>query len=89
MGVNERMTIDVKADMAEAMRRSLAGGAYQSENDIIDHALRDWARLQQSDAEKLGWLRDAVEVGRQGPGIPAEVAFAGVRARIEERFGAK
>lgn len=83
MGAMQRITVDLEADMADAMRRSVEGGEYASSSDIINDALRDWANARAFDEGELNALRAAVaESDASGPAIPAEEVYAEIEALI-------
>ncbi len=44
MSAIERMTITMPAEMAAALRQTVAGGEYASTSEIVREALREWAR---------------------------------------------
>ena len=85
MSATKRITVDLQADLAEAMRRSVEGGEYGSDSDIVDDALRDWAHARSGEGNDLERLRRLIEEGdASGPSIPAEEVYAELRVRIAE-----
>lgn len=83
MGALERITVQVSTEVADAMRRSVDEGAYESADQIVDDVLRAWARTQHPDSEGLAKVRAAVRRSDEsGPGIPADQVYARLRARI-------
>lgn len=78
----ERMTITMPSEMAETLRRTVAGGEYASASEIVREALRDWTRSRDAERRDLEALREAIRAGLEsGPGIPADEVFAELRAR--------
>lgn len=78
----ERMTITMPSEMAETLRRTVAGGEYASTSEVIREALRDWTRSRDAERRDLEALREAIRAGLEsGPGIPADEVFAELRAR--------
>lgn len=85
MGVVERITVALPAELAETLRRSVESGDYASEGEIIRDALNDWARTrrsEQADVERLRRLvRDADE---SGPPVPAQEVWNEIEALITD-----
>lgn len=78
----ERMTITMPSEMAETLRRTVAGGEYASTSEVVREALRDWTRSRDAERRDLEALRAAIKTGLEsGPGIPADQVFAELRAR--------
>ena len=78
----ERMTITMPSEMAETLRRTVAGGEYASTSEVVREALRDWTRSRDAERRNLEALRAAIKTGLEsGPGIPADQVFAELRAR--------
>ncbi len=88
MGAIERLTITVPAEMAATVKSAVEGGEYASTSEVIRDALRGWMREQDTVRRELEELRAAIRVGLEsGPGIPAEEAFAELRARYAPKRG--
>ncbi len=86
MGVIERMTVTMPAEMAGVVRAAVESGDYASSSEIVREALRDWARQRQIAALDLAALREAVRLGDDsGPSIPAEELFAELRDIVARR----
>lgn len=86
MPTAERMTITMPSEMAEALRRTVAGGEYASTSEVVREALRDWTRARDAERRDLEALRAAIKAGvDSGPSIPAEEVFAELRARYAAR----
>jgi antitoxin ParD1/3/4 len=82
MSAIERMTITMPAELANALRQTVAGGEYASTSEVVREALRDWARNRDTERRDLEALRAAIRTGLDsGPGTPAEQVFAELRAR--------
>ena len=78
----ERMTITMPNEMAEILRKAVAGGEYASTSEVVREALREWMRSRDSDRRDLETLRTAIRAGLDsGPAIPADQVFAELRAR--------
>ncbi|MDZ3836132.1 MAG: type II toxin-antitoxin system ParD family antitoxin [Rhodospirillales bacterium] len=78
----ERMTITMPTEMAEILRKAVAGGEYASASEVVREALREWMRSRDSDRRDLETLRTAIRAGLDsGPAIPADQVFAELRAR--------
>jgi len=82
MSAAERMTITMPSEMAETLRKTVAGGEYASTSEVVREALRDWTRNRDTERRDLETLRAAIREGLDsGPGIPADQVFAELRAR--------
>lgn len=82
----ERMTITMPSDMAETLRKTVAGGEYASTSEVVREALRDWTRNRDTERRELETLRDAIKEGlNSGPSIPANEVFAELRARFANK----
>jgi antitoxin ParD1/3/4 len=78
----ERLTITMPSEMAETLRRTVAGGEYASTSEVVREALRDWTRARDAERRDLDALRAAIKAGLEsGQGLPAEAVFAELRAR--------
>ena len=78
----ERMTITIPSEMAGTLRRTVAGGEVASTSEVVREALRDWPRSRDAERRDLEALRAAIKAGLEsGPCIPADQAFAELRAR--------
>lgn len=86
MSAIERMTITMPAEMAAALRKTVAGGEYASTSEVVREALREWTRARDIERRDLETLREALQAGlNSGPGIPAEEVFAELRARYASK----
>lgn len=74
----ERMTITMPSEMADTLRKTVAGGEYASASEVVREALREWTRAWDSEQRELEMLRDAIKAGLD---IPADQVFAELRAR--------
>ena len=82
----ERMTVTMPAEMAETLRRTVAGGEYASTSEVVREALREWTRARDAERRDLDALRAAIRAGlASGPGIPADQVFAELRARYANK----
>ena len=82
----ERMTITMPAEMAETLRRTVAGGEYASTSEVVREALREWTRARDAERRDLDALRAAIRAGLDsGPGLPADHVFAELRARYADK----
>jgi antitoxin ParD1/3/4 len=82
----ERMTVTMPAEMAETLRRTVAGGEYASTSEVVREALRDWTRSRDAERRDLDALRAAIRAGLDsGPGLPADQVFAELRARYADK----
>ena len=82
----ERMTITMPAEMAETLRRTVAGGEYASTSEVVREALREWTRARDAERRDLDALRAAIRAGLDsGPGVPADQVFAELRARYADK----
>jgi len=72
------MSVSLPADIEAFVERSVASGGYSSREEVIVAAVE---LLRERDSE-LAKLRADIEAGWDGPGIPAEEAFARLRARF-------
>lgn len=86
MSAIERMTVTMPAEMAAALRQTVAGGEYASTSEVIREALREWTRARDIERLDLEALREAIQAGlNSGPGMPAEEVFAELRARYASK----
>jgi len=82
----ERMTVTMPAEMAETLRRTVAGGEYASTSEVVREALREWTRARDAERRELEALRAAIRAGLDsGPGLPADQVFAELRARYADK----
>jgi antitoxin ParD1/3/4 len=82
----ERMTVTMPAEMAETLRRTVAGGEYASISEVVREALREWTRSRDAEQRDLEALRAAIKAGLDSePGIPADQVFAELRARYADK----
>ena len=82
----ERMTVTMPVEMAETLRRTVAGGEYASTSEVVREALREWTRSRDAERRDLDALRAAIKAGLDsGPGIPADQVFAKLRARYADK----
>ena len=78
----ERMTIAMPAEMAETIRKTVAGGEYASTSEVVREAMREWTRNRDAERRSLEALQEAIRAGLDsGPGTPAAEVFAELRAR--------
>lgn len=90
MGTIERMTITVPAEMAAALRQTVAGGEYASTSEVVREALRDWTRRRAADRRDMEALPAAIRAGiDSGTAIAAEDVYAELLALVAERRAAK
>lgn len=86
MSAVERMTVTMPAEMAETLRRTVAGGEYASTSEVVREALREWTRARDAERRDLDALRAAIKAGLDsGPGIPVDQVFAELRARYADK----
>ena len=86
MSAIERMTITMPAEMAAALRQTVAGGEYASTSEVVREALREWTRHRDAERRDLETLRAAIRAGDEsGPSIPAGEVFAELRQMIADR----
>jgi antitoxin ParD1/3/4 len=86
MSAIERMTITMPAEMAAALRQTVAGGEYASTSEVVREALREWTRHRDAARRDLETLRAAIRAGDEsGPSIPAGEVFAELRQMIADR----
>lgn len=82
----ERLTVTMPAEMAETLRRTVAGGEYASTSEVVREALREWTRARDAERRDLDTLRAAIRTGLDsGPGIAADQVFAELRARYADQ----
>ena len=82
----ERLTVTMPAEMAETLRRTVAGGEYASTSEVVREALREWTRARDAERRDLDALRAAIRAGLDsGPGLPADQVFAELRARYADK----
>lgn len=78
------VTISLTDDLDEFVKTRVASGRNSSPSDVVSEALRLMEIYQQSDAEKLAWLRDAYRVGLEsgdGGELDIEEIIAEARSR--------
>ncbi len=82
----ERLTVTMPAEMAETLRRTVAGGEYASTSEVVREALREWMRARDAERRDLEALRTAIRAGLDsGAGLQADQVFAELRARYAEK----
>lgn len=89
MGVLERMTVTVPAEMVASIKSVIDEGEYASTSEVVRDALRGWMRERDAERRELEELRAAIRAGiDSGPGIPAEEVYAELRELIDRRAAA-
>jgi antitoxin ParD1/3/4 len=85
MGAIERITITLPAEMAAAVKETVAEGEYASASEVIREALRDWTRARDTERRELEALREMIRIGDEsGPSVPAEEVYAELRQLIAD-----
>ena len=88
MGILERLTITVPAEMVATIKSAVDGGDYASTSEVIRDALRGWMREQDNARRELEELRAAIRVGLEsGDLMPAEQVYAELRELIAKNSG--
>ena len=88
MGILERLTITVPAEMVATIKAAVDGGDYASTSEVIRDALRGWMREQDHARRELDELRAAIRVGLEsGDPMPAEHVYAELRELIAKDSG--
>lgn len=86
MGAIERMTVTMPAEMAAALKKTVAEGEYATTSEVVREALREWTRARGAERRGLETLRDIIRIGDEsGPSVPADEVYAELRRLIEER----
>ena len=92
MPASEKRTISLPSEHAAFIDSQVASGAYATASEVVRAGLR---ALQERDAAVERWLREEVvptyDAMKADPsrGVPAEQAFAEVRAHHAKRLKAK
>lgn len=63
MGVIERLTITLPADMAGVVKGAVDGGDYASTSEVIREALRDWKLKRELRLHQLAELKADIDRG--------------------------
>jgi antitoxin ParD1/3/4 len=80
----EKLSVAVTKEMASMLRGAVATGQYASASELIREALRDWQQRQTVRQEAISELQRLWDEGiASGEPVPAEDAFARIRAKIE------
>jgi len=82
MGKLERITVTMPEEMAAKLREAVESGKYATTSEIVREALRGWNEHQERQQAALEKLRELIDEGLQGPGLPAEEVFADLRAYV-------
>ncbi|MBC7431138.1 MAG: type II toxin-antitoxin system ParD family antitoxin [Rubritepida sp.] len=79
----EHLGIDVHPDVANDLRAAVAAGEFANVSEAIQVAVESWQAHRALEGWDIEELRKLVQDGMDsGPGIPAEVVFARLRAKI-------
>ena len=80
----EKLSVAVTKEMASMLRGAVATGQYASASELIREALRDWQQRQSVRQEAITELQRLWDEGiASGEPVPAEDAFARIKAKIE------
>lgn len=80
----EKVSVALTPEMASKMRRAVASGEYASSSEVVREALRDWSERRTIRDEAMAELQRLWDEGLQsGAPVPADEAFARIKAKIE------
>lgn len=63
MAVDERLVVNLPAELAQAIRAAVAHGDYASSNDVVRDALAEWARNRDTHAQEHAALKADINRG--------------------------
>ena len=82
------VTISLPEDLVRLLENEVASGRFQTQSEVIDAALRDYAEATSDHPERLAWLRQAWEDGINS-GDAGEIDLEEVKAEARARRAAR
>jgi antitoxin ParD1/3/4 len=80
----EKVSVALTPELANRMRHAVASGEYASSSEVVREALRDWSERRTIRDEAIAELQKLWDEGlASGPSVPADEAFARIKAKIE------
>jgi antitoxin ParD1/3/4 len=79
------MNVSLTDELADFVKSKVVSGRYASSSEVVREALR---LMEQQDAEKLAWLRQAYKDGMDS-GDAGEIDFAALKKEGRRRLAAK
>jgi antitoxin ParD1/3/4 len=80
----ENISVELRPEVAAQVRKAVESGEYNSSNEVIEDALRDWSHGREVAVNDIDGLARAWDAARHGnvPGKPAEE----VLDRLERKY---
>jgi antitoxin ParD1/3/4 len=81
------MNVSLTDELANFVKSKVSGGRYTSSSEVVREALRLMEKVEQQEAEKLNFLRQAWKEGIDS-GDAGEVDFAALKKEARARLSA-
>jgi antitoxin ParD1/3/4 len=81
------MNVSLTDELANFVKAKVSGGRYTSSSEVVREALRLMEKVEQQEAEKLNFLRQAWKEGIDS-GDAGQVDFAALKKEARARFAA-
>jgi antitoxin ParD1/3/4 len=85
MAVDERLVVNLPAELAQAIRAAVAHGDYASSSDVVRDALAEWARNRDTHAQEHAALRADIDRGLDDLAAGRLVDFDAERIAVRGR----
>ena len=82
----EKRSVSLSSELAAEIDQAVASGEYGNASEVVREALREWKERRDLFGYSIEELRRLVQEGiDSGPSIDAEVLFADLKKRIDEK----
>lgn len=89
MPVDERLTVTLPAELAQAIRAAVAHGDYATSSDVVRDALAEWARNRDTPAQAHAALQADIDRGLDDLAAGRVVEFDAERIAARGRQGSQ
>lgn len=82
------MNVSLTDELANFIKAKVSGGRYTSSSEVVREALRLMEKVEQQEAEKLGYLRKSWQAGLDS-GDAGELDFSSLKQEARARLASK